>query len=123
MEFTPQQINLIRRLQRQNRQWKKTRWIVLALGVVSVLASSVAAYAMYLVAFEPPQDGLNSRTLFILLSLWTIFGFNLAFGAWCFVAACAKWHGDSVQILLLKLLDSQCQQAVKTSQGWVDENL
>jgi hypothetical protein len=107
MEFTPQQIGLIKRLRKQNRQWMMTRWIILALGILSVLASCVAAYALYLVAFEPPQDSLNSLTVFIILSLWTICCLNLLFGMWCFAAAYVKWHGDSIRILLLKLLDAQ----------------
>ena len=105
MEFTPQQLELLKRLRKQNRQWPITRWILLALGILSVFASTVVAYAFYLVAFEPPQDSLNSRTVFMILSIWTICCLNLLFGLWCFTTVYVKWHGDSVCMLLLKLLE------------------
>jgi len=108
MEFTSQEMKLIGRLRKQDRQWIWARWLVLLMGVFSTVASAVMGYFLHSLLSEWEQQGLHtSTTVFLTILIWTKCCFYLGFGFWCFVTAIVKWHGDVNRMLLLRLLDAQ----------------
>lgn len=111
MEFTQQEMKLIARLRKQDRQWRWARWLVLAMGVLSVIACATFAYAVHRLVSESAQGHLDSDAVFFIVLFWTKCCFYFVFGIWCFITAFFKWHGDVNRMLLLKLLDAQQKAA------------
>jgi hypothetical protein len=107
MKFTPQEMKLIERLRKQERQWKWARWLVLAMGFLSATACGYVAYAIHWLLSEWAHGQLDSATVILLLLFWTKCCFYFVFSIWCFVTVSCKWHGDVTRMLLLRLLDTQ----------------
>ena len=109
MQFTPQEMKLIERLRRQERQWPRARWLLLATGIFVPVC-----YTPILVRFfgtlrldETPQvENLVWKLFnFLLFYPTCLIGFCLA--AWLITLAIIHWHGNAHRMLLLKLLDAQ----------------
>src|SRR5579859_2823665 len=114
MQFTPQEMKLIERLRKHERQWVWTRWLVLLMGVFSMVACGVTGCLLHALLSEWEQQGLHtSTTVFLTILIWTKCCFYFVFGFWCFITAIIKWHGDVNRMLLLKLLDSQQRERAK----------
>jgi hypothetical protein len=114
MQFTPQEMKLVGRLRKQDRQWVWARWLVLLMGVFSTVACVVMGWMLHLLLSEWERQGLfTSTTVFLTMLIWTKCCFYLVFGLWCFFTAFVKWHGDVNRMLLLRLLDSQQKEKAK----------
>src|SRR6185312_14270996 len=105
MEFTRQEMKLIERLRKQDRQWRWARWLVLAMGILSIGACAMFGYVFHLLVSESAQGHLDSVSISFICLFWTKCCFYFVFGVWCFVTVAVKWHGDVNRMLLLKLLD------------------
>ena len=105
MELTPQEIKMIERLRKQQRQWKLTRWIVLALGILSAAGCVIFGYFFYRIIFESSQAQPDWAAVLLVIFFWTKCVFYFLFSIWCFATVISKWHGDTNRVLLLKLLD------------------
>lgn len=110
MQFTPQETRLIEKLRKQNRRWPRTRWLVLAIGVLSTGLCFAWGYLVYLLTLASSRDHLDSGDAFVIALLWTKCCLWLWIGTWSFATACTKWHGDVNRMLLLRLLDAQQKQ-------------
>ena len=114
MELTSRELKQIERLRKQERQWPRTRWIMLGAGIFN---AALCFYTLVLELhqlFHPMNDPAGSRDPFSLLV--SVLSFALGWPAcllmWCFslwliVVAIRDWHGNINRRLLLKLLDAQ----------------
>lgn len=110
MEFTPQEIKLIDRLRREERQWPRTRWLVLGLGIVATVCAFAWSYFAFTVA---RSDHANSGEIIIIAFIVTKCFLSFLFAVWCFAMACWNWHGDAKPMLLLRLLEAQQKLSIK----------
>jgi uncharacterized membrane protein HdeD (DUF308 family) len=108
MQFTPKEEKLIRRLRKQDRQWRWLRWVFLAVGALGVVN-----LVLYGWVFSPLIDGLSAPghpdvndvlviavffpKLLVTVGVTTIF----------FSISWRDWNGNVKRMLLLKLLDAQ----------------
>lgn len=106
MQFTQHETKLIKRLRKEDRRWTYLRWVMLTIGVLSIVACTGWGYILYKLVREGKGVQLDSSDAFIIAMLWTKCCMWLAIGAWSIATACAKWHGDANR-LLLRLLDAQ----------------
>ena len=107
MEFTRQEMKLIERLRKQDRQWRWARWLVLLMGLLSIAACALFGYLVHQLVSTSAQGHLDLDMVFFIVLFWTKCCFYFAFGVWCFITAFTKWRGDVKRMLLLKLLDAQ----------------
>ena len=105
MQFTPQELKMIERMRKQERQTPTMRWILLG---TSVFTFAVCAYAAYFLvsileskAFEPAETAL------IFSVLWPKILLMLVSAGVCFGLTIRDWHGNANRMLLLRLLDAQ----------------
>jgi len=107
MEFTKSELRLIERLRKHDRQWRWTRWVMLAMGIFSIVDCVAFGYLTNGLIKEALDSPLNAKVAFLIMLFWTKCCLFFLFGIWCFATAWTKWHGDANRMLLLKLLDSQ----------------
>lgn len=117
MQFTPQETKLIEKLRKQNRQWPRTRWLVLAIGLLSSIVCGGWGYFVYMLTLASNRSPLDSGDAFIIALLWTKCCLWFWIGMWAFVTVCTKWHGDVNRMLLLRLLDAQERQTGANEQA------
>ena len=98
---------MIARLRKRDRQWKWTRWLVLATGFVTAITSAICGYGVHWILSQSFVNLRDSAVLLLLLVLWTKCCLHFFFSIWCFATVSIKWHGDVNRMLLLKLLDAQ----------------
>jgi hypothetical protein len=111
MQFSSRETRLIEKLRKRERQWPRTRWLVLAMGLLSAV---VAALWAYLVAFRFAGLGPghpDSREVVAIAFVVTKCCLMFLFAAWCFAVAFRDWHGNAHRLLLLRLLDARLQEA------------
>lgn len=111
MEITSQEMRLIERLRKQDRQWLWARWFLLAAGILSLALCAACGYVVHRLVSESAQGHLDSDTVFLIVLFWTKCCFYFVFGVWCIIQVWLKWHGDVTRILLLKLLDAHQRAA------------
>lgn len=107
MNLTLQELKMLERLRKQERQWRWARWLVLLMGCLSTAACLVFGFLLHGLIAESQAGQFDAHTVFFIVLLWTKCCFHLGFGTWCFATVWFKWHGDVKQMLLLRLLDAQ----------------
>lgn len=107
MNFTAQEMRLVERLRKQDRQWRWARWLVLGLGIFSVGLCAVFGYFLHSLVVEAEGSRFGGQEVFIIVLIWTKCCFYFTFGGWCLITAFLKWHGDVNRMLMLRLLDAQ----------------
>jgi len=116
IQFTPVQMKLIKRLRREDRQWPRLRWFVLAMGIVATFLCIAWSWFVYLLIHSeelvPAADrpSLHAMEVFIMFLLCAKSCIWVCFASWCFGKVGMQWHGDVNRMLLLKLLDAQQEQ-------------
>jgi uncharacterized membrane protein len=121
MEFTSRELKQIERLRKQERQWPRTRWMLMGLGIflLAVYGCLLAFYYHLLFPAEndatPFGDLLSRANILMFAIFWPKFLLAFCFSGWCIVKAITEWHGNINRRLLLKLLEAQ--QAQSTSPG------
>ena len=117
MELTARELKQIERLRKQERQWPRTRWIMLG---VAVFILAVYGYIFFLCYHGLFPSGNNTPAFGDLMSRANILMFALywpkcllayCFSLWLIVVAIRDWHGNINRRLLLKLLDAQQSQS------------
>jgi len=112
MVFTPQELRLVERLRRQERNWPRDRWILLVTGVFVFLAYGYLLVRM-LDIVELGNLGDGDALFFAFfwpkcLLMFYIAGFLVAW-------AIRDWRGNTNRVLLLKLLDAQQNESENDS--------
>ena len=112
MQFTPQEQKLVERLRKQERQWPRTRWILLAMAAFIVAAYG---YILWQIIGMLESGKSTEDATFMIAFFWPkcLLGFCLA--AWLVGLAWRDWHGNVHRMLLLRLLDAQ-QKETKTDE-------
>ncbi len=105
MEFTAQETKLIERLRKEDRRWRWARWLMLAAGLLSATNCALFGYVLHRLISVSAQGHLDSDMVFFIVLFWTKCCMYFVLGAWCFITASVKWHGDVNRMLLLRLLD------------------
>jgi hypothetical protein len=105
MEFSPQETKLIARLRKEDRQWSRLRWVMLAAGVIGLTACVLWSYLLYQMTVRLQRVSLDGAETVILILFCAKCCLNLVVAVWCLGTAATKWHGDGRR-MLLKLLDA-----------------
>jgi len=112
MEFTPDELKLIERLRKQERQWPRARWALLAGSVlIFIFYSYIVVRLVRMVESESVGEG---ATLFFAF-LWPKCLLMFCFATYAIILAIWDWRGNANRRLLLKLLDAQLNQTSKDS--------
>jgi hypothetical protein len=109
MEFTPQEMKLVKRLRKQERQWPKLRWFVLGAGIFALVCYSfilISVLNHLNLAGSAHDEFLSHAWLFAFALFWPkcLIGFGV--GAWLIAWTIKDWNGNANRMLLLKLLDA-----------------
>jgi len=114
MQFTSQEMKLIERLRKQERQWPRARWILLAMAAFIV---AIYGYILSKIIGMLESGHSTEDATFMVAFFWPkcLLGFCLA--AWFVGLAIRDWHGNVHRMLLLRLLDAQQKEAKR------DENV
>jgi hypothetical protein len=107
MQFSQREIKLIEKLRKQERQWPWTRWVVLAMGALSMIEVALGGYFLSLALTGSGADHPDSGEVLVIALVVTKGILMFLFAIWCFVVAFRDWHGNVRQLLFLKLLDAQ----------------
>ena len=115
MQFTPRESKLIERLRREERHWPYLRWVMLAIGTLSLIVCTGWGWILYKLVHEGARDHLDSMDVFVIVMLCTKCCIWFVIGVWSVSTAWAKWRGDSNRALLLRLLDGHQVEHVADS--------
>jgi hypothetical protein len=115
MHLTPQETKLIEKLRKEVRHWPRTRWLVLAIGVLCTFLFIVWCYFLRLLILETGHQTESGDT-FIFALVWTKCCMFLVFATWSFATLWRNWRGDMNRILLLRLLDAQQKETQSNGQ-------
>jgi hypothetical protein len=110
MQLTTHETKLVERLRKEQRQWPRLRWFLLAAGIFAALCSSFVVIELlkHIDIMVAGHDDVVSRLwLFGFALVWPkcliLFSFAALFIFW----AIRDWHGNANRVLLLKLLEAQ----------------
>src|SRR5262245_16697388 len=105
MQLTPRESRLIERLRKEERRWPYLRWLMLAIGALSLVVCTGWGWVLYRLIHEGNKDRIASMDVFVIVTLWTKCCIWFVIGVWSMSRACANWRGDANRALLLRLLD------------------
>ena len=105
MQFTAKETRLVERLRKEERRWPFLRWVMLAIGALSLVLCTGWGWILYKLVHEGGRDRLDSMDFFVIVMLWTKCCIWFVIGVWSMSRAWAKWSGDPNRALLLRLLD------------------
>src|ERR1017187_9031447 len=112
MQLTPRETILIERLRKDERRWPYLRWLMLAIGFLSLALCTGWGVILYKLVHGGSRDPLDSMDVFIIVMLWTKSCIWFVIGVWSFAKAATKWRGDVNRVLLLRLLDEHQQESI-----------
>ena len=99
-------MRLVERLKKQDRQWPRGRWVLLALGILSAVDLALCSYLLFKVLPAVNEPGQNREEAAIAIAfLFPKCLATLAITCWLFTKVITEWHGNVNRMLLLKLLD------------------
>ena len=109
MQLTPQDVKLLERLRKKERQWPRDRWILLVVGIFVF-----AGYIYILVLTYSKLDFQNLKSVDVLLFavIWPKCLLIFLFATYFVVWAIRDWHGNANRRLVLRLLDEQLNGAL-----------
>ena len=102
MNFTPRESRLIERLRKQERQWRYTRWLLLAGGLVLV---GMWAWVLHYVCVTGERSGDKDWPALLLALTYPKVLFGMMIAAAMIGFALRDWWGSPTRGLLLRLLD------------------
>lgn len=103
MQFTPQELKLIERLRKQERMWNRTRWILLAMGVLTI---GVYAYiAIWIFGALGSEELSADDQALIVAFFWPKVLFGNLLAAVLIGLAVRDWRGNAMRMLVLRLLE------------------
>jgi len=113
MNFTAQEMKLLQRLRKRERQWRWVRWLLLVTGIFCIGLCAMFGFLLHSLIDVSDHGQFNTTMVFFMLLIWTKCCFYFIFGVWCLATVNQNWHGDVNRMLLLKLLDAQENDAQK----------
>jgi len=120
MIFTPRELKLIERLREEEKYSRsfplKSRWLALAVGVITALLCVHHGYA-FNALLQRPAHPLTSSDAWELIRFWNLCAGNFLLSLYCFARAIRYWHGDTARTLLLRLLDEREKDMKKDAPG------
>ena len=104
MQFTPQELKLIERLRKQERNWPRTRWILL---VVAALGFAGYGYvAVFLLSTLDSQTTSPADSALLVAVFWPKALLMMIIASGFIALAIRDWRGNAHRMLLLRLLDA-----------------
>jgi succinate dehydrogenase hydrophobic anchor subunit len=116
MEFTPRELKQIERLRKQEREWPRTRWIMLVVGLFdAALYPCIMVFVLHRLFHtenDPAPRGelFSSFNIFMFTFCWPVCLLALCHSFWMMTVAICDWHGNINRRLLLKLLEDRQNQ-------------
>src|SRR5258708_4963122 len=111
MQFTPREMKLIERLRKQERQWPRLRWVLLAGGLLCTVALGLYGHTLFsLVSGLNSAEPTSADTVLAIAIFFPKCLVHLAIATWAFAKASTDWHGNANRMLLLRLLDARQNQ-------------
>ena len=114
MQFTPQEMRLIERLRKQERQWRWVRWVLLGLSLFTTGCSSYLAVSVYR---HLHWEALTAEDAALIAVYWPKILLAMCMAAWFIVWPLTSWHGNATRLVLLKLLDAQSRKSGNENAG------
>ena len=95
------------KLRTRKRQWPRTRWLVLVLGVAALAATAAWGRLLFVVLAGLGSARLDSTGVVLISYVVTKCMLMFLFGIWCFAVVWQGWHGNMQRVLLLRLQEAQ----------------
>lgn len=107
MTFTPEEVAVIERFRKYQRQWRFLRWGLLLAGVLSAVVFVLAAYVLFLLSSRVgPSSPPTARDAWLLAQYHPSMLLSLAIATWCIVHTLMQWRtGNPIAALLIRLAD------------------
>jgi hypothetical protein len=102
VNLTPRESKLVERLRKQERQWRYTRWLLLAGGLV---LAGMWAWVLYYVCVVGERSGDKDWPALLLALTYPKVLFGMIIAAAMIGFALRDWWGSPTRGLLLRLLD------------------
>src|SRR5207302_11230270 len=103
-KFDQRELELLEKIKRQEERWRCWRWLVLALGAVSILNTIIWAYLLFVPLLPLNADRLTTAA-FAATVVSGFFWPSLFFVMWCLGVVIRDWHGNVKNTLLLQLAE------------------
>jgi len=107
MQFSPQEMKLVERLRKQERQWRWVRWMSLCLSLFIVGCYGYIGISLY---HRLHWEALTTEDVFLVAVYWPKMILAMGFAAWFVIWPLTNWRGNATRLLLLKLLDAQSEK-------------
>jgi hypothetical protein len=104
MEFTSEELKLIERLRKRERQWHWIRWALLGASAFTVVCYGYISVSLY---HRLHWEALTVEDAFLFAFFWPKILIAIWIAAWFAVWPLTSWRGNATRLLLLKLLDAQ----------------
>ena len=101
---------MIERLRKEDRRWRRTRWVLLAMAGLLLAAYAYIAH-MLLTDFSSDSIG-NNASLWLFALFWPKILLASCVAGGLIGLAIRDWHGNVTRMLLLRLLDAQHKPTV-----------
>jgi hypothetical protein len=99
-------------LRKQERQWPRLRWVLLAVGLLCAVASALNGYILFrLVSQLNSAGGTSPDAVLGIAVFFPKLLIQIVLATWAFAKAFHDWHGNVTRMLLLRLLDAQQREA------------
>src|SRR3954471_22451689 len=103
MNFTPQEMKLLERLRKRERQWRWGRWLLLVIGISCIGLCILFGFLLHSLLAISDHRLFDANMMLLILLIWTKCCFYFVFGIWSVATAILDWHGNANRTLLLKL--------------------
>jgi hypothetical protein len=112
MQFTPRELKLVERLRKQERQWPRLRWAILAIGLLATADLALYGRTLFSLASELNSGPTSPDTVLAVAVLFPKWLVQIAIATWALSKAFTDWQGNARRMLLLRLLDVQQNQTI-----------
>src|SRR5215213_4413155 len=102
IEFTPREMKLVECLRKQERQWPRLRWAILAAGLLCTINLSLYGRTLFaLVSQLKSQEPTSPDTVLAIAIFLPKCLVQVAIATWAFSKSFTDWHGNASRMLLL----------------------
>jgi hypothetical protein len=102
MKLTAKELRLVQRLRKYERQWRYTRWVLVAGGLALI---GVWAWMLYYVSSSTQTPGAEETAGLLRAYAYPKVLFGMIIGAIMIGFALRDWWGSATRVLLLRLLE------------------
>jgi hypothetical protein len=105
MQFTAQEMKMIERLRKQQRQWPRWRWVILAIGVLFTVDLFLYGNTLFALASQLQSERPASPDTVLAIAIcFPKCLVQVAIAAWAYAKVITEWHGNVSRTILLRLL-------------------